>query len=394
LEQGRAYWHPQLEGGVISFEAAMARIHNNYMPRVSGGFQVSKDLLAGSVNQVQGSSFISLQQQILNLSQRKTKHATHANIKASQCLLEAQLFEIDQTIISLFRAALSAQDEIKVTKERKVLTQKALSIIEETVSLKLVASSDLDLAKSDLKQTQIDAAQSNASYVQALDQLKTNLGLRSDQSLKLPADMNLSPNSIKGWQTWVNVQPDVLGLKHQVQASQLDIDALKWERLPTVDVNAGYSHPTLNPGGASDALNLSSSLNVPIFDGGNRKVNIKESQKKLSIDQLALKHQTLRKQNELHAILVELQANQKTLKLTQAQQLDAQRAYDGALALFSVGRNNYFNLQNAQNQIISAQRQALSTQRQIQAIRATLALWQAYADPQKETKNTQCESDE
>jgi outer membrane protein TolC len=378
LTMARNYWAERLRSSEVDAQTAKKQAENTYFPNLNASFDVNKDLLADPSDDLQGQTTIGLSQQIFSFSDLKSIQARQLDLQAQICLVEAQQLQIAQAIINDYIAVQSNIDENNLQKQQLDLTQKALSVLRETVDLKLASKSDLALAEADLYQIQIQRAQIQAAKVQSLNSLRGQLGVNPKMDLDVNASFIEPKVNVAAWDKWAAIQPTIRAQNLQIQALQTDIQAIETEVVPFVSAGLSYNSATLgfNNNGIDDSLLAFSSIGIPIFDQRSRYVRSRQSKKQLAIAQLQFEASLNQTANQIAAVVVQLKANQIALQQAKKQMQSSQVAYDGALALFSLGRNNYFNLQNAQNLIINSRRQWLQIKRNIDQNLYTLKVLQ------------------
>lgn len=154
------------------------------------------------------------------------------------------------------------------------------------------------------------------------------------------------------------------------RVSQLEIKEIQAERLPELDLNAGYGY-TRNESGSgifefneSDGFNFGLTARVNLFDGMNVHRRIQNAQIEANTEQL--RQEQLRDQIESD-LLTAYNSYQQGLRLIELEEENlsiAERSLSIALERFELGTIDFLELREAQRTYIAAQSRLITAQYQ------------------------------
>jgi len=171
-------------------------------------------------------------------------------------------------------------------------------------------------------------------------------------------------------------RPDVLAAEHALHAAHFDIGAARAAFYPRISLTAtaGVASPSLSSlfEAGSRAFSFGPSLNLPIFDGGVNRNNLRAAEVQRDI-QLAQYEKTLQ---VAFREVADALAERRTLAERLAAQSDlvaaTTRSLDLAQALFKGGGGSYLEVLDAQRALYAAQQTLISLQATEQGNRITL----------------------
>lgn len=386
LDKSRTYWASRLGESQVEAEASSRLAKSAFLPNIQSTFTMGKDYIADPSQKLQGTGDVSLNQQLLNISDWLTVGARNADAVAQACQTESDQIDISKNVITLFFNVLGNMDEDRLQTKRASRIEKAVNLLRETTKLRLSAESDLYLAETQVFQIDIQRAQITADKIAALNQLRSQLGISPKEPLTLDNKFIDQAADITNWNQWSENIPSILALKSKVEATSRDISATQWELFPAVGVAVTYSDPVSGQPGADDSLSVLGTASIPIFDQSSRQIRAKRAKRLYSIFQNLLQTKKNQVTNEIASLIIQKKSDQIALEQATKQMEISEKAYKGAWTLLSLGKNDYFNIQNAQDVAINAERQWLQIKRRLDATNATLQILQDAVNRVKSSK--------
>jgi outer membrane protein len=230
--------------------------------------------------------------------------------------------------------------------------------------------------------TKTDVAQARARRaraVSAADLAKANLKVsranferivgHSPEGLGMPSmKMKLLPKSIEeAWQIAEKENPNVVSALYREQAARFEVDKVRGELLPDVNVEASYGQ-TGDPNAfykEQDAASVTGRVSVPLYDGGEIRARVRQA-----------KHTHVSRIQEIEQARTETQANVTAawsrLMAARAQlksdivQVEANRlALEGVREEEKVGQRTMIEVLNAEQEYLDAQIQLVSTRHDV-----------------------------
>ncbi|MGY0399519.1 MAG: efflux transporter outer membrane subunit [Ostreibacterium sp.] len=285
----------------------------------------------------------------------------------------------DAAQLSIINAVTKAYYQWRVSGELKTLAQKTLVTRQQTDKLiqlrfqeGLSSGTDLSTTKSSIATARSSHQQQLRSEQQAKNALITLIG-KPISSLNLPQASALSKQFSQN-KLFVGIpaetllkRPDVRQAEYGLKAGNANIGAARAAMFPRITLtgSAGYLSPEFSDlfQSGSQIWSFSPSLNLPIFDAGKRKANVRISElnQKVLIEtyqstvQSAFRdvadalvaRETLDKQYS-----AELRGQQATEETLQLVKLQVQEGLADGLVLLESERNDF----NARQRLLSTQR--------------------------------------
>lgn len=163
-------------------------------------------------------------------------------------------------------------------------------------------------------------------------------------------------------------RPDILQAEFDLRAANADIGAARAQLFPTISLTGAFGFASTALGrlfdGGSEAWNFGGGLNLPIFDWGRRKANIRFTQARA--DELVAAYQRA-VQGAFQEVADALAARRYL-----AEQIDAvSRTVDAQRRLARTARLRYDNGISIYLEVLDAERNLFSAEQQLLALRAT-----------------------
>lgn len=375
LTMSRTYWSGRLGISQVQAEASASLAKSQFLPNVNAGLNINKAYMVDPSQDLQGSAQVTLDQQLVDVSDFITLGATKAEAISQACQTEEDQIQVGRAVIASFFSALGNMDEDRLQTKRSSKIQRAVDLLSETTKLRLSSQSDLYQAQTQAYQIEIQKAQVSAAKVAALNDLRTQLGISPKDPITLESKFVQQDTDITDWVQWPENVPSVVVLKGRVSAANKEVAATQWELFPAVGASIVYNDPITGIPGDDDSLSVLGTVNVPLFDGYSRQIRTRRNKKLLRIYENLLQNRKVDVANDLAALIVQKKADLIALEQAKKQMDISEKAYKGAWTLLSLGKNDFFYVQNTQDVAINAERQWLQISRRLDATNATLKLY-------------------
>jgi outer membrane protein TolC len=160
--------------------------------------------------------------------------------------------------------------------------------------------------------------------------------------------------------------PAMQYLNRQIMVSEAELSILKWDRLPDLYFNAGYSRGNEMFRSLYTNFNqdwntfISFSLSFPLYS--NNQQSLQEARKRIEIQRLTRKLEDEQKKfDKQNAILIEqIRAHQKQIELQEANIKSYESIYAHELERYNSGLIEYQTLKEAKNSLIQSRQSLIS----------------------------------
>ena len=377
----------QYNNDIQSKNLAMAK--NDYLPTVSG-----------SVNNT--ASFG--QSQYVNTIVRNDNFSNNANIGAniqlynagrirknaekSQYDLTASLLDTEKTkndvslqVAQLYLQVLLNKEVKKITDEsvnnaEKVLNRAKITTEVGTTAKTVEAEATASLAREKQRQksAEIDIERSlfNLAMLLQLKEFKEFDVQEVPLPSMLAAPLNSTDNIVN---TAYENQPQVKAAETRILSAQKQIEIAKTLFLPSVSASAGFGSFYFNRlSGVFDGQgnrvsqddfmkqykdnfgqNLGLSLNIPIFNKGNTKLQVEQAKISENIAKNTLEQQKLSVRQDVQKAYFDANANYENFMAAVEAEKSTKLALDFAEKSYEAGRSTIYDLNNARNNYVNAQ---------------------------------------
>lgn len=152
------------------------------------------------------------------------------------------------------------------------------------------------------------------------------------------------------------------------QVAELEIKEVRGERLPEVDLNAGYSYNRTESGAGfielnqTDGFNYGITTRINLFDGFNTNRRVQNARIRLKNQKLALEDQRQRVAASLSGEFKNYVNSLELVKLESENLTFAEQSLDIALERFRLGTINSIELREVQRTLISAESRLIQAQ--------------------------------
>lgn len=293
-------------------------------------------------------------------------------------------FEVSTNFFEQLRQAqLITQREAQVK-----LAEEQIAQIQARIQEGAAPAADVAGVRVTLSQARFDLVTARNAFRASAQRLRNSLGLEAGEPLALVSDEAAlgAPAELPALEellaTARRLRPDLLSGRASVRSSEIAVSQAKIEERPSVAATAGLN---LDPRSTDEhRLTVGATLNVPLFNGGGRRADVRAAQNNLEAARVRLAQ--LEKDADIEVTTAYVDITGQVERVRNAQELvqNAQVNLDTATARYQEGAGIALDIQNAQQQLFEAQTSLTSARFDLELARANLdrALGRyAWADP-------------
>lgn len=171
----------------------------------------------------------------------------------------------------------------------------------------------------------------------------------------------------------LSLRNDVRAAETQVHAAELALSAAHAERLPSLSVSGDYGAQGPNPANAHGIFAVTGTLNVPIYQGGRVRGDIKQAEAVLEQRRAELVDQRARVEQDVRDAVIELRTASGQIKLAASNRDYAHETLEQAKDRFAAGVSTTVEVVQAQEQVASAESDYISSLFALDLARVSLA---------------------
>ena len=377
----------QYNNDIQSKNLAMAK--NDYLPTVSGSVNntasfgqsqyvntiVRNDNFSNNAN-------IGANIQLYNAGRiRKTAEKSQYDLTASLLDTEKTKNDVSLQVAQLYLQILLNKEVKKITDEsvnnaEKVLNRAKITTEVGTTAKTVEAEATASLAREKQRQksAEIDIERSlfNLAMLLQLKEFKEFDVQEVPLPSMLAAPLNSTDNIVN---TAYENQPQVKAAETRILSAQKQIEIAKTLFLPSVSASAGFGTFYFNRlSGVFDGQgnrvsqddfmkqykdnfgqNLGLSLNIPIFNKGNTKLQVEQAKISENIAKNTLEQQKLSVRQDVQKAYFDANANYENFMAAVEAEKSTKLALDFAEKSYEAGRSTIYDLNNARNNYVNAQ---------------------------------------
>ena len=377
----------QYNNDIQSKNLAMAK--NDYLPTVSGSVNntasfgqsqyvntiVRNDNFSNNAN-------IGANIQLYNAGRiRKTAEKSQYDLTASLLDTEKTKNDVSLQVAQLYLQILLNKEVKKITDEsvnnaEKVLNRAKITTEVGTTAKTVEAEATASLAREKQRQksAEIDIERSlfNLAMLLQLKEFKEFDVQEVPLPSMLAAPLNSTDNIIN---TAYENQPQVKAAETRILSAQKQIEIAKTLFLPSVSASAGFGSFYFNRlSGVFDGQgnrvsqddfmkqykdnfgqNLGLSLNIPIFNKGNTKLQVEQAKISENIAKNTLEQQKLSVRQDVQKAYFDANANYENFMAAVEAEKSTKLALDFAEKSYEAGRSTIYDLNNARNNYVNSQ---------------------------------------
>ncbi len=271
-------------------------------------------------------------------------------------------------VASAYLTLVADQDLLQLSTSTLESEQQSLALIEQRQRLGVASELELAQSRMTVEAARVSEALYQRQVIQDKNALTQLLGSPLPADLALPASLTevqiaktpaLAPSQL------LQQRPDILAAEHLLRAANANIGAARAALFPSISLttSAGSLSPDLGGlfAGGSGTWLLAPTLNLPLFDGGQRAANIDvaETQQEIAV---VTYQQTIETAFREVADSLNTQDQFDLQLAAQAAQVRANERYlELADQRFEQGVDSYLTRLDAQRSLFSARQQLVST---------------------------------
>jgi outer membrane protein len=142
--------------------------------------------------------------------------------------------------------------------------------------------------------------------------------------------------------------------RSRTEAARRSLKAIRYENLPSLSVNGGYTESGPRTGDLEGSYNLQLLLSVPILDGFRRQSRAGEQSARLEIQQIRERDRTNQVETEARQAVLDLSSAEQQVAIARERVRLAERELGEAEARFRAGVAGSVETTNAQSSVIAA----------------------------------------
>lgn len=252
----------------------------------------------------------------------------------------------------------------EVSKKQLELSEQQLERVQRQFEVEAVAKTDLLKQQVLLGQVKVQLLNQNASLLNSRKILAQTIGFDSNKEFDV-IDENPKSNIIEEtkeqlWDFVLQKNPDIIQKKNQIIISKIQVKIAKSQFYPSISANMGY-------GGSADEFdllysdvdkywqgNMGISINLPIFSGRQRSVQVQKSKINLDISNVDFERY-LSQTKTIYENYYQLWSNiNQTIPIFMETKISAEEDLRLVQERYNLGAATILDLLNAQVSLISA----------------------------------------
>ncbi|BCE01000.1 TolC family outer membrane protein [Marinicellulosiphila megalodicopiae] len=304
---------------------------------------------------------ISVSQNIYNKAAIDAYAAVKINAsKAELTLLKSQQDLIMQ-VATQYITTLKAYDSWMTAKTGLTASLRQKEQVEKRYEVGLVAITDLQSAKANYDSMRVSVIRARATYDQSLLAL-SNIGGQKYKDIQ-PLSAEFMPlTELKSLGVWVDSalknSLEVNIAQHELNQQQKSLQAYKAKLLPSLSGRLSYSYfdkfENNSNGDNSSSTRLALSLDIPIYNGGAFRNDIKTEELKLSLNSESLSQTVLNVQATIENLYRQISADFENIEAQKLAIESSQSALKATQVGYDQGSQTIVELLNAQSNLLNA----------------------------------------
>lgn len=275
------------------------------------------------------------------LSQQEQETYTRLNLFAS--------------VAQSYYSILAYEDDLKNLSEQANLLENRVKELSERVRLGKSRKADLLSAQAQLASTKANIEYTKAQLQITRESFATLSGLSTETALDSSSQNFSQAKSLETYLTRIEVRPDILSLKRQIESTQELNKAAKGSRLPSLDLAGNYY---LDRSGTPkpSSWDVGVTLSLPLYEGGVISSQVREALEKQNEKSLLLDQARKNAEKEIKIYFETFDANQKQLGALDDSIKSSFAAYQEHLKDYRFGMSTLLDVLQAQNNYLDAKK--------------------------------------
>ena len=369
VKTAKADFLPSLSGNISQ------RIVNR--PNSASGTIISGDNITTSESKTSynGSYGIDANWTVYNGSKRvNTLKQQQLNSRVAELTVDESENSIEENITQLYVQILYSAEAVKVNESTLEVSRKEFERGQELFNAGSIASSDL---------AQLEAQVSNDNYQLVTSQTTLqNYKLQLKQLLELDGDFEMDlflpplddssvliplPTKDDGYQTALNLRPEIESSKLNIEASDMNIKISRAGYIPSLSLSAGIGTTNANGNDFSFSEQVKQNwnnsigltLSIPIFDKRQTKSAVNKAKLQRQTSELDLMDNQKTLYKTIESLWLSANSAQQQYVAATQKLKSTQASYALVSEQFNLGMKNTVELLTEKNNLLSAQQETL-----------------------------------
>ncbi|MCM2294722.1 efflux transporter outer membrane subunit [Allorhizobium sp. BGMRC 0089] len=294
---------------------------------------------------------------------RRAKESATANLEAAYASADTARLTFISDLTTAYINARYYQQQIAIANEAIKSRKETLALTK--LQLEAGAASRLDVVQSEgLVNSQIATLPSyEASFYSYAYQISYLLGLPASDlinELKKPEPQPVARGKVLSGipADLIRNRPDIRQAERTLAAAVYSIGEAKAQLFPSLTLSGsiapGYTH-TSSSSGTANTWSFGPSLNLPIFDGGTLRANVKSAQSVAREDYLAWKQTVLNAVQEVESALAAYNRDARAVAANREYVKNYREALELSTASYKNGASSLLDVLDAQRNLTSAE---------------------------------------
>jgi len=321
---------------------------------------------------------VSATQNLLSASLIQRWRASREVLHAAEFEADARMFDTMASTALLYMEGLKAAAMVKMHEANQSIMSELLGIVKQRQRGGVATGLDIARLEAQLAAERQRGASARYDFEHATLSLVNLLALPYESRLVLADDWSTDAQDAPLLQHAVEEalahRPEVQAQFTRVKASELTYSSITGERLPSLVAQGDYGLIGNRWNNTLDTYQMALSLQLPIFDGGQREGRIAEARSQLGQEALRMRSVLNRVKMEVHDALASLAAAKEEVEIAQVGLQMATKELGLARERFAViTAASHFELTNGLSAVARARENLVQALFQLNAARINLA---------------------
>ncbi|MBP1852042.1 efflux transporter outer membrane subunit [Rhizobium halophytocola] len=295
---------------------------------------------------------------------RRSKESARASLDAAYASVDTTRLTYLSELTTYYINARYYQARIAVAKQNLSSRRETLNLTK--LQLDAGAASRLDVVQAEglVNSTIADIPSFEAQFRAAANHISTLLGLPAStlmRELQKGAAQPRPHGSVNAGvpADLIRNRPDIRRAERDLAAATADVGVAEAQLYPSItlsgSISPSYSHIAGGGSGTSNSWSFGPSLNLPIFDGGALRANVKNKESVARESYLAWKQTVLNAVEEVESALAAVSRDRQTVNALSATVNSYNEALNLSTASYKDGASSLLDVLDAQRSVSTAQ---------------------------------------
>ena len=273
-----------------------------------------------------------------------------------------QRLNLEKTITSQFYDVYLAQLNLDISQEEFQNTSNNFEIVQNKVEAGLLANEELYQAELNFANSQVSVQDNELALANAQETFKRELGLPLDENIQLITDLEVTPVTVdleKAIEYALQSRMELRQRQIDIEKGFFDLERTRSQNEFRADLQMSlgifgdneqfgqiYDSPTRNP-------SIALSMNIPLFDWGERKARIEAQEVSLRSQRLTLEQEQERIRMDIRQAYRRVQTQLPRIEIARKSVENAERTYDINVERYRNGDLTGIQLNQFQSQLSS-----------------------------------------